>query len=179
MTNNDRTFRSKVSDSKLNTKSGIGLAAGVLGLLLGLGLGAEDVEGAVTEAEQEAQRTLADVREESAASLAEVEAEARAATEKLESQQEALVDDAVSDAVAAERPSAASSIDKAVASAVKKAANKPAPAARPQPLASSTDPHFGTCGEANAAGYGPYRRGADEEYGWYQDRDGDGLVCER
>ena len=44
---------------------------------------------------------------------------------------------------------------------------------------SETDPRFGTCREANAAGYGPYRRGADPEYDWYQDRDDDGLVCER
>ncbi|WP_329081474.1 MULTISPECIES: excalibur calcium-binding domain-containing protein [unclassified Streptosporangium] len=24
-----------------------------------------------------------------------------------------------------------------------------------------------------------YRRGTDPEYAWYQDRDGDGVVCER
>lgn len=58
----------------------------------------------------------------------------------------------------------------------------PAPVA-PKPSAaapaSGTDPRFGTCREANAAGYGPYRRGTDPEYDWYQDRDHDGLVCER
>lgn len=42
-----------------------------------------------------------------------------------------------------------------------------------------TDPRFGTCGDANDAGYGPYRRGVDPEYDWYRDRDDDGLVCER
>jgi hypothetical protein len=42
-----------------------------------------------------------------------------------------------------------------------------------------TDPHFKSCREANAAGYGPYRRGVDPEYAWYRDRNGDGLVCER
>ena len=41
------------------------------------------------------------------------------------------------------------------------------------------DPQFSTCREANAAGYGPYREGTDPEYHWYQDRDHDGLVCER
>ncbi|GII94639.1 thermonuclease family protein [Sinosporangium siamense] len=41
------------------------------------------------------------------------------------------------------------------------------------------DPRYGTCGEANAKGLGPYRRGIDPEYEWYQDRDGDGVVCER
>ncbi|WP_327092936.1 excalibur calcium-binding domain-containing protein [Nonomuraea sp. NBC_01738] len=58
----------------------------------------------------------------------------------------------------------------------------PAPAPTPtrsDPPTSGNDPRFRTCAEANAAGYGPYRRGVDPEYGWYQDRDGDGLVCER
>lgn len=55
---------------------------------------------------------------------------------------------------------------------------EPAPQRSEQPE-SGTDPQYGTCAEANAPGYGPYVRGADEEYGWYQDRDGDGVVCER
>ena len=42
-----------------------------------------------------------------------------------------------------------------------------------------TDRRFGTCREANAAGYGPYVRGRDPEYDWYQDRDHDGVDCER
>ncbi|MGG5260252.1 GmrSD restriction endonuclease domain-containing protein [Phycicoccus avicenniae] len=46
------------------------------------------------------------------------------------------------------------------------------------PPASRTDPRFGTCREAVAAGYGPYRSGSDPEYAWYRDRDGDGVVCE-
>lgn len=41
------------------------------------------------------------------------------------------------------------------------------------------DPRYRTCREANAAGYGPYYRGRDPEYYWYQDRDRDGVVCER
>ena len=54
------------------------------------------------------------------------------------------------------------------------------PSAPTTPAASGrTDPRFGTCREANAAGYGPYRAGVDPEYDWYQDRDHDGLVCER
>jgi hypothetical protein len=40
------------------------------------------------------------------------------------------------------------------------------------------DPRFDTCTEAKAHGYGPYRRGHDPEYYWYEDRDGDGIVCE-
>lgn len=41
-----------------------------------------------------------------------------------------------------------------------------------------TDPRYKTCAAANDAGLGPYRRGVDPEYEWYQDRDGDGVVCE-
>ena len=52
----------------------------------------------------------------------------------------------------------------------------PAPKPEPKP---DLDPHFDTCKEANAHGYGPYTRGIDPEYDWYQDRDHDGLVCER
>lgn len=50
-------------------------------------------------------------------------------------------------------------------------------AEQPSPTPSA-DPRYDTCGEANEAGYGPYRRDDDPEYGWYQDRDGDGVVCE-
>lgn len=51
----------------------------------------------------------------------------------------------------------------------------PKPTAKPEP---STDPKFGTCKAAKSAGYGPYYAGQDDEYSWYQDRDGDGVVCE-
>lgn len=40
------------------------------------------------------------------------------------------------------------------------------------------DPQFNTCKEAKKNGYGPYIKGTDPEYDWYQDRDGDGTVCE-
>ncbi|MEH0934043.1 excalibur calcium-binding domain-containing protein [Micromonospora psammae] len=72
-----------------------------------------------------------------------------------------------------------------------KVSNEPTPtrAASPRPASTTTqpkppsipvaDPHFKSCREANAAGYGPYRRGIDPEYAWYRDRNGDGLVCER
>ncbi|WP_180903899.1 thermonuclease family protein [Nonomuraea indica] len=56
----------------------------------------------------------------------------------------------------------------------------PTPTPTPTPSnPSGTDPRYRTCGDANAAGYGPYYRGRDPEYAWYQDRDGDGVVCER
>ena len=46
-----------------------------------------------------------------------------------------------------------------------------------QPSA-GTDPRFATCTAAKAAGYGPYYRGVDPEYAWYEDRDNDGIACE-
>jgi hypothetical protein len=55
-------------------------------------------------------------------------------------------------------------------------APKPRPTATRSP--SGLDPHFGTCREANDAGYGPYVEGDDPEYDWYRDRDRDGIVCE-
>jgi hypothetical protein len=61
------------------------------------------------------------------------------------------------------------------------AAAAPAPAPQPQTLAASgggTDPQFSYCYEANDAGYGPYVQGQDPEYAWYDDADGDGVVCE-
>jgi len=55
---------------------------------------------------------------------------------------------------------------------------KPKPGSTPAG-GGGTDPRFSTCAEANRNGYGPYYRGRDPEYAWYQDRDGDGIVCER
>lgn len=41
-----------------------------------------------------------------------------------------------------------------------------------------SDPQFAYCYEANDAGYGNYQQGVDPEYGWYEDSDNDGWVCE-
>jgi hypothetical protein len=58
--------------------------------------------------------------------------------------------------------------------------SRPASTPTPSPSTSgAADPRFGTCREAHAAGFGPYRQGTDPEYDWYQDRDHDGLACER
>jgi micrococcal nuclease len=51
-----------------------------------------------------------------------------------------------------------------------------APTAEPH---AGRDPRFGSCTEAAAAGYGDYQSGRDAEYQWYDDADGDGVVCER
>ncbi|WP_326646011.1 excalibur calcium-binding domain-containing protein [Streptosporangium sp. NBC_01755] len=55
----------------------------------------------------------------------------------------------------------------------------PTPEAERSSERPAADPRFGSCAAANRAGHGPYYRGADVEYGWYEDRDGDGTVCER
>lgn len=47
------------------------------------------------------------------------------------------------------------------------------------PSSDNLDPQFRYCTHAIAAGFGPYYAGKDPEYAWYQDRDGDGIVCER
>ena len=41
-----------------------------------------------------------------------------------------------------------------------------------------TDPNYGTCKAAKAAGRGPYIKGIDPEYAFYRDGDKDGTVCE-
>ncbi|MEV4293376.1 thermonuclease family protein [Microbispora rosea] len=53
----------------------------------------------------------------------------------------------------------------------------PSPSPSPSP-GGANDPKYDTCEEAIAAGYGPYYRGTDPEYVWYEDRDNDGVVCE-
>lgn len=57
--------------------------------------------------------------------------------------------------------------------------NPPKTTSAPPSKSSGLDPRFSTCKEANAAGYGPYYQGKDPEYYWYEDRDGDGIDCER
>ena len=59
-----------------------------------------------------------------------------------------------------------------------------APIASPSPSVPSSgsgavDPKFASCAEAKRNGYtSSYTKGVDPEYEWYQDRDGDGVVCE-
>ncbi len=57
-----------------------------------------------------------------------------------------------------------------------------APSASSSPVSTApagTHPRFASCAEAKRNGYnGPYTKGKNPEYEWYQDRDGDGVVCE-
>jgi hypothetical protein len=45
-------------------------------------------------------------------------------------------------------------------------------------IAVKADPQFRSCAEAVAKGFGPYDSD-DPEFGWYDNADGDGRVCER
>lgn len=58
------------------------------------------------------------------------------------------------------------------------AGRTPTPAPAPVTGGAGLDPRFRTCGDANAAGFGPYVAGQDREYDWYIDRDRDGVACE-
>ncbi len=59
-----------------------------------------------------------------------------------------------------------------------RACEKTSPQPKTTESKADTDPRFDTCTEAKDAGYGPYVKGQDPEYAWYDDRDGDGVVCE-
>jgi len=59
----------------------------------------------------------------------------------------------------------------------RKHATKPTKRPHRDAPAPHTDPRYNTCAQARAHGYGPYNR-SEPEYGWYQDRDHDGQVCE-
>lgn len=158
-----------------NTKPKIATASAIIGVIVGASMGGQGNDDAVAEAEKDARalvqraETKAGIEVRNAKSMAAAQADlAEAVTVKA----------AVSRAVAKEKAKRKRLIAKAVDKAVDKAK---ASAPEPRTLAAApeaTDPRFDTCGEANAAGYGNYRQGSDPEYDWYQDRDGDGSVCE-
>lgn len=155
-----------------------GVGAGTAGLLLGLVMGASgpDVEAIEAEAQDAAAVRLS---ESEAAAKQELSALRKALEAEKEAAVDEAVDAAVGEAVEQEKKMQKKRISKAVDAAVAEAESQMAES-QPRTLTESggTDPRFGTCGEANAAGYGNYRRGSDPEYDWYQDRDGDGVVCE-
>jgi hypothetical protein len=169
------------------SRTKVGIAAGVAGLLIGM-VGGSD-------SEPDAPPTATDDSSEVADVQAELD-EALASEAGLSDQLRALREDAAAESERAAK-AAARAQRKAVKAAVartrreeqKKAAAAVAAAEREAasasssiaPLASSqpsTDPRFSYCYEANDAGYGPYYQGQDPEYAWYDDRDGDGVVCE-
>lgn len=170
-------------------------ATGAVAFVLGVGAGGEpataepDLAPGLSIAEQdEVQQALEESQSENESLAREVErAEADAAS---------ALEDAVDDAVTQVREEAAVAQRRAVQAA--KAVVRQRSAARQEAAVAaavasaeasataggggggggSTDPQFSYCYEANDAGYGNYVRGVDPEYDWYDDRDGDGSVCE-
>lgn len=155
-------------------KTAVGVAAGLIGLGVGLA-GGGDADAAKDKAEKDAEAKIARIQGQSDELVDDAKQQAVADEQ---AKIDEAVSDAVADAVAKEKARRAALIKKAVAKAVRETKADLKTDTAPKPLASSTDPRFDTCGAANAAGYGNYRRGADPEYDWYDDRDHDGVVCE-
>ncbi|MGJ9412568.1 excalibur calcium-binding domain-containing protein [Aeromicrobium sp. CF4.19] len=152
----------------------IGLTAGVVGLIVGVGFGGTDVETIERDAQASADERIDEVEDEAAK-------EVRLLRGELDEQIDSAVTDAVDEAVAEEKAKRSRLIKKAVTKAVDETTSEMEAqqlVSQPETVEDSTDPQFDTCGAANAAGYGNYREGADPEYDWYQDRDNDGVVCE-
>ena len=176
------------------TRSKVGVAAGVAGLLVGIAGGGSEaeppaasndskdgvVQADLAEALEDKDQALQDKTELEDQLRAEEAASAKA-VRQVKKQANAAQRKAVQAAVVKvrreEQRKAASAIQ-----AAKTAAAASTPTTSPvAPLASNggaTDPQFFYCYEANDAGYGPYYSGQDPEYAWYDDRDGDGIVCE-
>jgi hypothetical protein len=161
------------------TRAKVGAAAGITGLLVGITGSAGGETSSDPEPEKQA----------SAISQADVDEAVESATGDLEQDLEEQADKAGDDLKAAKarlaayKKKAAAAQRKAVRNAIAaERAKAPAEAPPVQQFvdtpATTTDPQFGTCGEANDNGYGPYRSGVDPEYDWYDDRDDDGVVCE-
>ena len=128
-----------------------------------LGLTEADVAEAVKEATDDLREELKDQRREARADLKQAARAAQTAQRR-----------AVASAVRRTRAADQRMTEAAIQAALDEAQNT-------QVIGSGgggTDPRFNYCYEANAAGYGPYYRGSDTEYAWYDDRDNDGVVCE-
>lgn len=171
------------------TRAKTGAAAGLVGLLLGVVFGASG-EPSVTE---DTPAVQALVSERVAEQTEQFDDETAALNEELEETKDAAAAAAASaDARIAEAKKAAAKAKRAA----ERARSQAAEAAAAPPVStfadtgstsggggaaagSGSDPIFGTCGEANANGYGDYQQGRDPEYDYYDDRDNDGWVCER
>jgi colicin import membrane protein len=143
-------------------------------------------------AEKKAVAEKAAEKEAAEKAAAEKKATEKAAAEKAAAEKKAAekkaAEQAAAEKKAAEQRAAEKAAAERAAAAERKAATPekaptPAPAPRktqaPAPQQAGTDPRFGTCAKAKAAGYGPYVSGRDPEYNWYRDSDSDGVNCER
>ena len=177
------------------TRSKVGTAAGIAGLLLGVGIGGSspagqsasgaaftqsDLDRAVTAAK--AQASAAATQQQGSAGDATKLAALRAQLARQKADAAAVLRSVKRDARAAQKAAVAHAVAQAVAAVKAQASTRSAPTTPLQQQTSpsgGTDPRFSYCYQAIAAGYGPYVRGQDPEYYWYTDADGDGVVCER
>jgi acetylornithine deacetylase/succinyl-diaminopimelate desuccinylase-like protein len=169
-------------------------AAGLFGFVVGAGASGGETTSTVPagyvsesvvedrvadEVEEVSESTDARVDEAVAEAVRSVRADARSLVEQVRADAQRLqkraVATAVRRAVTKERSKADAKIEAARESAQSLVSN-PAPDANTS--GGDTDPQYTYCYEANAGGYGPYQEGVDPEYDWYDDRDGDGVVCE-
>lgn len=175
------------------TRAKVGVVAGVVGLIVGVaGVGGdpeadtptasittEGDDGSAHETElAQALEENSSLEDQLQKERADAEKALRAAAKSAKQTQRQAVQAAVAKVRQEERAKTAAAVQ-----AAKSAAAAAAAASTPvNPFASSggsTDPRFSYCYEANDAGFGPYYQGQDPEYDWYDDRDGDGVVCER
>lgn len=164
-----RTFAAKERDRKIRNFSFVAGPAVIVLLFVGItSLGGED--GSTDDKASGTRQTSKPTKSVTAQADSAAEAE--------------RTKDAEAAAAAKKKAAAALAFKKkqaaAKARAVRGAKAKAAAAAkrRQAAAAAQTDPQFGTCGEANDAGYGDYSS-SDPEYAWYDDRDSDGMVCEQ
>lgn len=170
------------------SRTKVAVVAGLAGLLIGIA----GNTGSEAEVPPEASNVseLADVKAELDDALAaksdlserltSERHEAASAASKTSRAAERAQKKAVRTAIATTRRVEQKKAAAAVAAAARRAAAS-APTTPTAPLAApaaTTDPQFSYCYEANDAGYGPYFQGQDPEYAWYDDADGDGVVCE-
>lgn len=167
------------------TRTKVGAVAGIAGLLIGIAGGggseaetpsAADDSSEIADVQadlDEALESRDDLSEQLGALQEDTAADSKAAAQAASRAQKKAVKAAIAKTRREEQ--------KKTAAAVQAAKDEMASSSQTiTPLAStpSTDPRFSYCYEANDAGYGPYYQGQDPEYAWYDDRDGDGIVCE-
>jgi len=177
------------------TRAKVGTVAGLVGLLLGAGIGSSgqpsisadmpEVKSLVSKGVEDKTAQLTDETSD----LSDESDQLRADLEKAQEEADHAAATAHHQLASAKR-AAAKAQKQAVRVAVAAEKARQAESNATHSFASTgsdsgstgssggSDPLFGTCGEANDHGYGPYQEGVDSEYSNYQDRDGDGLVCE-
>jgi hypothetical protein len=129
----------------------------------------EAVDDAVAKERRAAKRDMVALRSSLQDRIQGVQARARTQLQTLRAQMTKQKNQAVATAIRRTRQQVRSQM----------VASVPSPASTaPSGGGGATDPRFSYCYEANDAGYGPYYQGTDPEYGWYDDADNDGIVCE-